>query len=130
MGEFDVVRRIFAHRPVLRQAGAATSPKASAVRRYRGFVVGLSFAVALMRFFAVDFFAVVDLLARLLAFDFLTAAGAMAALAVTRDECFGRWRTIFFCAASAVELNVMAARIAISSSFIVFRIIHASREVR
>jgi hypothetical protein len=106
------------------------SAKASAVRRYRGFVVGLRFAVALTRFFAVDFFAVVDLLARLLAFDFLTAAGAIAALAVTLDECFGRWRTVFFCAASAVELNVMAARIAISSSFIVFRIIHASREVR
>ena len=80
---------------------------------YRGFVDGLRFAaVRLAGFFAdaaVLFFFVTG---------FLTVVVAVVP-DDTREECFVLWRTAFFGAASAAELNAKDASNATSNIFIV-----------
>ncbi len=105
---------------------------------YRGFVVGRRVVVA--DFFRTGFFATagfrvaivpapVPLLFRAAVAALFRTAGFFALVTVapdedeTRDECLARWRTIFFGAASAIELTVKAATSAISNIFIVLRII-------
>jgi hypothetical protein len=104
-------------------------------RTYRGFVVGLRFAV--VDSFTGDLF-VADLPARvpLLAFAvvavFFFVAGFLPVVAVvpdeTRVECFARWRTTFLGAASATELSAKAATRATSNIFMVLRIIEHPSE--
>jgi hypothetical protein len=91
-----------------------------------GFRVG-SFATAGFRVAIV--LALVPLLFRAAVAAFSRTAGFFALVTVapdddeTRDECLARWRTIVFGAASAIELTVKTATIAISNIFIVLRII-------
>jgi hypothetical protein len=94
--------------------------------RQRGFVVGRLFAGAFLTAgFCADRFACARV-RDLAAAAFFFAAGFLPAVVeapdVTRDECFVRWRTVFFgAAASAIDDRANAATSATTNIFIVLR---------